>query len=164
MSDRSAPKLPLSAEEKQNLRASKIRLQAIKDLDAAELAEILGSTPERAAHLRALAQFQSIPSIGPRIAERVAALGYGTLDELKPLDGPALLEQLENHYGFWEDPCLEDALWCMVHHANHPGSEKSWFDFTDARKAYRQAHGYPETRPKKAWHEMKAEERQEDVQ
>jgi len=158
MSKRPAPKLPLSSEERLNLRSYKIKLNTVADLDTADLAGILGSSPERAGYLRALAQFQAIPSIGPRIAERVAALGYGSLDELKPLNGPELLEQLETHFGFWEDPCLEDALWCMVHHANHPDSEQSWFDFTDARKEYRKEHGYPETRPKTAWHEVKSGE------
>ncbi|MWV47371.1 Pathogenicity locus [Paenibacillus sp. HJL G12] len=156
MNKRQTPKLPLTSEEKTNMRSCKIRLNAIADMNVSDLAVILGSSPERAGYLRALAEFQAIPSIGPRIAERMAALGYGSLEELKTLNGPDLLEQLENHFGFWEDPCLEDALWCMVHHANHPGSEKCWFDFTDARKEYRKEHGYPETRPKTAWYDVKS--------
>ncbi|MCJ8014543.1 helix-hairpin-helix domain-containing protein [Paenibacillus sp. KQZ6P-2] len=158
MNNRPAPKLPLTPEEKNHMRSFKIRLHSIAELETSDLAGILGSTQERAGYLRAMAQFQRVPSIGPRIAERVATLGYLSLDELKPLKGPHLLEQLENHYGFWEDPCLEDALWCMIYHANHPGSEKCWFDFTDARKEYRKEHGYPESRPKTAWYEVKTGE------
>lgn len=156
MSTRPAPKLPLTPEEKAGLRSYKIKLNEVAGLDVPDLAAILASTPERASYLRALAQFQAVPSIGPRVAERVASIGYRSLEELKPLNGPDLLEQLENHFGFWEDPCLEDALWCMVHHANHPDSERCWFDFTEARKAYREKYGYPETRPKTAWHEVKS--------
>ncbi|MED5017404.1 helix-hairpin-helix domain-containing protein [Paenibacillus chibensis] len=156
MSKQPAPKLPLIPVEKARLRSSKIRLNEIAGLDVLDLAAKLAATPERASYLRALAQFQAVPSIGPRVADRVAALGYRSLEELMPLTGPDLLEQLENHFGFWEDPCLEDALWCMVHHANHPDSERCWFDFTEARKAFREKYGYPETRPKTAWHEVKS--------
>ncbi|MFD1677829.1 helix-hairpin-helix domain-containing protein [Alicyclobacillus fodiniaquatilis] len=49
---------------------------------------------------------------------------------------------------------LSDTLRCIVHHANHPDSEKSWFAFTEERKRYRQQFGYPDTRPSRAWHEV----------
>lgn len=108
---------------------------------------------ERAKLLRAFAIFQSVPSIGPRAAQWAIDLGYYSLDEIKQETGHELTNRLEQTYGCWVDPCVEDALRCLVHHANHPTSEKSWFDFTEERKAYRQQYGYPSDRPTRAWYE-----------
>ncbi len=57
--------------------------------------------------------------------------------------------------GYWVDPCVEDALRCIVYHANNPNSDKCWFDFTEGRKSYRAQNGYPATRPSLAWYEIK---------
>ncbi|UOK56513.1 helix-hairpin-helix domain-containing protein [Bacillus sp. OVS6] len=51
------------------------------------------------------------------------------------------------------DPCVEDVMRCVVYHANHPGSDKNWWEFTEDRKKYREIFGYPDDRPVKAWHE-----------
>jgi hypothetical protein len=96
-----------------------------------------------------------IPSIGPKVAQRVIDLGYYSVKEIKNEDGADLINRLEEHYGYWEDPCVEDSLRCIVHYANRPNSEKSWFDFTEERKRYRQEYGYPIERPQLAWYEVK---------
>lgn len=151
----SSPKLPLTPEEKINLRACKVKLNEIAYLDISQLSHCLQSSCERAKYLRGLAQFQSIPSIGPKVAERVVDLGYYSLEEIKNEDGADLINRLEELFGYWEDPCLEDSLRCIVHHANHPESDKSWFDFTSERKKYREQYGYPATRPTLPWYEKK---------
>jgi hypothetical protein len=149
-----SPKLPLTPEERAKLRACKVKLQDITSMNVLELSSCLDSSIERAKYLRALAEFQMIPSIGPKVAQRVVDLGFYSLEEIKDENGADLINRLEQLYGYWEDPCLEDSLRCIVHHANNPEDNKCWFDFTEERKKYRQQYGYPITRPKLAWHEV----------
>jgi len=151
-----SPKLPLTNDERSRLRAARLKLSGISTLNSEELAQILSCSDERAGHLHALSIFQTIPSIGPVIAQAVVDLGYYSLDDIRHESGPDLLNRLETLYGYWVDPCVEDCMWCIVYHANHPGSDKSWFAFTDDRKAYRRQHGYPQTRPMLAWHAVKS--------
>ena len=152
---KSSPKLPLTSEEKLILRRCKVKLSEIADMDVSSLSKCLKSSFERAKYLRALAQFQSIPSIGPKLAQWITELGFYSLEEIKNEEGPNLTDKLEELFGYWEDPCVEDSLRCIVHYANYPDSEKSWFDFTEERKRYRQEYGYPIDRPQLAWHAVK---------
>jgi len=152
------PKLPLTLEERAHLRAFKVKLNDIATLDTVQLSQMLEITRERANMLKGLAMFQSVPSIGPKVAARVVGMGYYSLDEIKDLDGADFIDRMEVHLGYWEDPCLEDALRCLVHHANHPGSERQWPDFTEERKKYREQFGYPATRPAAAWYEHRGSE------
>ncbi|MER2118942.1 MAG: helix-hairpin-helix domain-containing protein [Solibacillus sp.] len=153
---KSTPKLPLTSEERMNLRKCKVKLNEIALMDIQQLTACLQSTYERAKYLRGLAQFQAIPSIGPKLAQWVTELGYYSLEELKNKDGADLTNRLEEQFGYWEDPCVEDSLRCIVHHANYSNSEKSWWHFTDERKQYRELNGYPDSRPTTPWHDKKA--------
>ncbi|WP_376771838.1 helix-hairpin-helix domain-containing protein [Paenibacillus rhizosphaerae] len=152
------PKLPLTPEERAHLKSFKAKLNDIAALDAAQLSQMLEITRERAHMLKGLAMFQSVPSIGPKVAARVVDMGYYSLDEIKDLDGADFIDRMEAHLGYWEDPCLEDALRCLVHHANHPDSKREWPDFTDERKKYREQFGYPASRPASAWYEHRGSE------
>lgn len=147
-----SPKLPLTPEERKSLRTFKVTVRELAHLEVKQLAGLLQVPEERAYYLRALAQFQSIPSIGPRMAEALVELGYYSLVELRDEDGADLVNRYEQRLGYWVDPCVEDSFRCVVHHARHPQSEKSWFDFTEERKNYRARYGYPATRPAIPWH------------
>ncbi|WP_168120244.1 helix-hairpin-helix domain-containing protein [Paenibacillus sp. HB172176] len=151
---KAAPKLPLTLEERQLLRREGRTIHEIAGMSPQELSIMLQVPEERARQLRGLAEFQAVPSIGPKVAQRVADMGYHSLQDLAERSGPELIDEWERQCGYWEDPCLEDAYWCLAHHARHPGSERKWHDFTEERKAYRARHGYPAERPTKAWHEM----------
>jgi hypothetical protein len=151
----SSPKLPLTSEERLNLRTCKVKLKEIADMDTSQLSQCLKSSFERAKYLRALAQFQSVPSIGPKLAQWVTELGLYSLEEIKNEDGADLTNRLEELFGYWEDPCVEDSLRCMVHHANEPDSDKNWWNFTSERRRYREQYGYPATRPTVPWYEKK---------
>lgn len=151
----SSVKLPLTLEEKAQLRTSRIKVHDIANMSSVELAQCSGISLERSKYLRALAIFQSIPSIGPKVSQKVVDLGYYSLEEIKNMEGYELINRWEEKCGYWEDPCLEDAFRCIVHHANHLRSDKSWFDFTEERKEYRRQFGYPDTRPHLAWHEVR---------
>ncbi|ASN03840.1 helix-hairpin-helix domain-containing protein [Virgibacillus necropolis] len=150
----SSPKLPLTPEERSSLRANKIKLNQISEMEPKNLAIGLGASMKRANYLKGLAIFQTIPSIGPKLAQLVVDLGYYSFEDFENETGVELINCAEEQYGYWMDPCVEDSLRCVVYHANHPGSEKKWFDFTAERKEFREQNGYPDTRPKMAWYEV----------
>lgn len=145
-------KLSLSDDEKQRLRANKVKIAGILDFAVDELAVMLDVPFERAKELHALAEFQTIPSIGIRFAEDLIFLGRYSISELKETSGAALLDEYEFKKGYWIDPCVEDQFRLAVYYANTHDATKNWWDFTEERKAYRMKNGYPANRPKAAWH------------
>ncbi|NDI35438.1 helix-hairpin-helix domain-containing protein [Chengkuizengella sediminis] len=150
------PKLPLTDNERRILRKMKIRLNQIHTFEPDDLKKLLEISPDHAQYLVALASFQQIPSIGAKLAtDIIENLGIYTLEELKKYDGSQLLDEFEKNLNYWTDPCVEDHFRCLIYHAKYPGSDRKWFDFTEERKKFRMKHGYPETRPKVGWQEMK---------
>jgi hypothetical protein len=79
--------------------------------------------------LRAMSEFQSIPSIGKRFAEDLIQLGFYSLKELKGKNPAKLLDRFERQLGVWIDPCVEDQFRLVVHYADHPGTIRNWWDF-----------------------------------
>jgi len=146
-------KLPLTDVEKANLRKNKIKIANILDFATDELEVLLNVTTKRAKEIYALAEFQTIPSIGIKFAEDLVFLGYYSLNELKNKDGAKLADEYERKKGYRIDPCVEDQFRLAVNFANTNDTQKTWWDFTEERKKYRLEHGYPKSRPKKAWYE-----------
>jgi hypothetical protein len=151
----STPKLPLTDDERKRLRQAKIKLIDVAGFTTDELSTTLNVPKVRTNFLLALAKFQAVPSIGPSLANNLVELGFYSLEQIKSggESGAQLVERLERLHGVWMDPCVEDVMRLAVHHANVPGSDKQWWDFTGERKAYRKQYGYPDDRPSKAWHE-----------
>lgn len=147
-------KLDLSAEEKRELKQSRIKISDLKNYASDEIGVILNTDKQRADEIFALIAFQSIPSVGPKFARDLVSIGIYTIDDLLGKDGPALFNELERKQGFWTDPCVEDQFWLAVNYAHHRGSNKNWWDYTADRKAYRAQYGYPADRPATAWHEL----------
>lgn len=147
-------KLDLISLERKKLRSNKIKVGDIVNFQVEELQVLLDVPAIRAMEIRALVEFQSIPSIGIKFASDLISLGYYSLDELKDKDGATLLNELELSTGVWIDPCVEDQCRLVVHFANERDSTLNWWDFTEERKQYRIENGYPENRPKKAWFEL----------
>ena len=139
--------LELTPEEKQLLKQKGITQKALMDYAIDEIVHALNSSPQRAKILQALYEFQQVPSIGIRFAQDLIFLGYHNLTELKDKQGPELLNDYERKLGNRVDPCVEDQFRLVVYYANHPNSNKQWWDFTAERKAYRNKYGYPDTRP-----------------
>jgi hypothetical protein len=130
------PKLSLTEEEKRTLRKMKIKLSDFHRLKIEDITDSIAVSTERAKILKGLATFQQVPSIGYELASKlVIHLGYFSLDQIKT--------NLELKLRCWTDSCVEDQILCIIHYANHPESEKQWFDFTAERKLYRQQNGYP---------------------
>jgi len=153
MKNRSNLKLPLTDNEKANLRKHKIKIANILDFATDELEVLLNATTERAKEIHALAEFQTVPSIGIKFAEDLVFLGYYSLNQLKHKDGAQLTDEYELKKGYWIDPCVEDQFRLVVNFANTKDTKKTWWSFTEERKIFRNENCYPRTRPQKAWHE-----------
>jgi hypothetical protein len=147
-------KLPLTDAEKANLRKNKIKIADILDFATDELEVLLNATPERAKEIYALAEFQTVPSIGIKFAEDLVFLGFYSLNELKNKDGAELTDEYESKKGYWIDPCVEDQFRLVVNFANTHDTKKTWWDFTEERKKFRTENGYPKNRPQKSWVEI----------
>lgn len=150
----SSLKLPLSSDEKKQLRKAKVKIAEIPNLNTNQIEELLDISRERARLIKALAEFQKVPSIGYGLAEKlVIQLNIYSLEEISQKDGAQLFDKLEQRMGIWTDSCVEDQIRCVIHYANNPCSNKQWFDFTNERKMYRKTFGFPKDRPKKAWYD-----------
>ena len=154
MKKKSIPKLNLSPTERKNLRKAKIKISEILDMASDELEVVLKASSDRVKTLKALAEFQTIPSIGIKFAADLIFMGYFSLEEIKGKDGAKLLEEYERKKGYWTDPCVEDQFRLIVDFARNPNINKNWWDYTEERKKHRLKHGYPADRPKTAWHEV----------
>lgn len=146
-------KLLLSDAEKRTLRAGKLKIAELLNFAVDELAVLLDVPLERAKEIHALAEFQTIPSIGIKFAEDLISLGCYSVSELKETSGAALLDEYEFKKGYRVDPCVEDQFRLAVHYAITQDVSRNWWDFTKERKAYREKNGYPANRPKAPWHE-----------
>ena len=153
MKAKTSIKLALTDPEKQRLRANKVKISGVLNFAVDELMVMLDVPFERARDIHALAEFQTIPSIGLKFAEDLVFLGYYSISGLKGKNGALLLEAYELKKGSSTDPCVEDQFRLAVHYANTHDPTKNWWDFTDERKQYRLKNGYPTNRPGIAWHE-----------
>lgn len=153
MKNKTSIKLPLTDIEKANLKRNKVKITDILNCAVDELEVILNSTPERVKEIYALAEFQTVPSIGVKFAKDLVFLGYYSLNSLKNKDGAKLTNEYEQKKGYWIDPCVEDQFRLVVNFAKTNDITKTWWDFTEERKKYRLENGYPVSRPKVAWHE-----------
>lgn len=150
----STNRLDILITEKRKLRANKIKLSEIHHHSTENLRAILGISKIRAMELKALSEFQTIPSIGIRFALDLISLGFYSIQELKGKDPAKLVDRLERQLGAWIDPCVEDQVRLCVHYAEHFDNRVNWWDFTKERKAFRQQYGYPASRPKTPWHQL----------
>ncbi len=154
MKNKTNIKLPLTEIEKANLRKNKIKIADILDYATDELEVLLDSTFERVKEIYALAEFQTIPSVGIKFAEDLVFLGYYSLNDLIHKDGAELIDEYEQKKGYWVDPCVEDQFRLVVYFANTNDANKTWWDFTEIRKKFRSENGYPKSRPQKSWVEV----------
>ena len=154
MKNKTTIKLGLTPDETKRLRANKIKHADVSEYLVDDLSALLNVPLTRAKEIYALAEFQSVPSVGIKFAQDLISLGYFSLDELKDKDGAKLIEDLELSTGAWIDPCVEDQCRLVVDYANNHDNSKNWWDYTEERKKYRLENGYPANRPHKAWFEL----------
>ncbi len=155
----------LTSVEKQELKAKKISRKMLQDYAPDEVAALLNATPQRTKEIQALAEFQSIPSLGINFAEELISQGYYSLEQFKGRSAVELFDAFERHCGAWADPCVEDSYRLLAHYVENRDESKRWWHFTAERKAYREKHGFPANRPTKPWYQsgqypkMKAHQR-----
>lgn len=154
MRNNPAIRLDLMPSERKFLRLNKIRIRDLTNYQVDELQLLLNVSAMRAMEIRALVEFQTIPSIGIKFARDLISLGYYSLDDLKDKDGAKLMDELELSTGIWIDPCVEDQCRLVVHFANERDYTLNWWNFTAERKRHRLEHGYPDDRPRKAWFDL----------
>ncbi|NOS92438.1 MAG: helix-turn-helix domain-containing protein [Cyclobacteriaceae bacterium] len=147
-------RLDILIAEKKKLRANKIKLSEIHLHSVENLRAILGVSKIRAMELKAISEFQTIPSIGIRFAMDLISLGFYSIQELKGKDPAKIVNRLERQLGAWIDPCVEDQVRLCIHYAQHFDSRVNWWDFTKERKAFRLQYGYPASRPKTPWYQL----------
>ncbi len=143
----------LTLAEKQILKAKKVSQKLLQNYAPDEIATLLEASVQRARELNALAEFQSIPSLGINFAEELISQGYYTLEQLKGRSAVELFNAFEQHCGTWADPCVEDSYRLLVHYIENRDDSKRWWDFTAERKAYREKYGFPANRPQKPWYQ-----------
>jgi hypothetical protein len=142
----------LTVAEKQALKSQKVSQKLLQDYAPDEIANLLGASPQRTKELNALAEFQSIHSLGINFAEELISQGYYTLEQLKGKSAVELFDAFEQHTGAWADPCVEDSYRLLIHYIENSDDTKRWWHFTAERKAYREQHGFPVDRPQKPWY------------
>jgi hypothetical protein len=142
----------LTPAEKQLLKSKKVSLKMLQDYAPDEIASLLTASPQRSQELHALAEFQSIASLGINFAEELISQGYYSLVEFKGKTAVELFDAFERHCGTWADPCVEDSYRLLVHYNENRDESKRWWHFTAERKAYRAQHGFPADRPQKPWY------------
>ncbi|WP_235000398.1 helix-hairpin-helix domain-containing protein [Virgibacillus dakarensis] len=113
------PKSPLTHDEKARLQKAKIKISEIHSLSTIQLAQILNISEDRSLVVKALAEFQTVPSIGHKLAEKlVNVLKIYSLQEIKDKNGAILFDSLEKKLGVWTDSCVEDQIRCGINFAN----------------------------------------------
>ncbi len=145
--------LPFTKNEKESLIKHKIKIGNLFDYAPDEWELLLNITSERARELQALAEFQTIPSIGIQFAKDLVFMGFYSINELKEKNPALLTDAYEQKKGYWMDPCVEDQFRLAVYVANTHDDTKKWWNFTSERKQYRLENGYPKNRPSLSWYE-----------
>lgn len=154
MNQRLRNTIEITPTERRLLRKARIKIREVHLHSVKELQSMLNVSKIRAMELCALAEFQSLPSIGIHFACDLISMGYYSLHQLKGKDGAKLVDQYEVQIGAWADPCVEDQFRLVVHYASHPNSHRNWWAFTTERKSFREKNGYPASRPKRPWFEL----------
>ena len=143
----------LTTAEKQLLKAKKLSQKMLRDYAPDEIATLLEASPLRTKELNALAEFQSIPSLGINFAEELISQGYYSLEQLKGKPAVELFDAFEQYCGTWADPCVEDSYRLLVHYIETRDDSKRWWHFSAERKSYREQYGFPANRPQKPWYQ-----------
>jgi hypothetical protein len=85
-------------------------------------------------------QLQTIPNIGPAMAQDLLRLGVTRPEDLVGRDAVEMYEDLCRLDGRRHDPCVEDTFASAVFFAN-TGERRPWWSFTPERKARVRAAG-----------------------
>jgi len=134
--NKKAPKLPLTINEKIQLKKARITLAKIATFSPIDLARLIHSSIDRCAQLIALSQFQTLISVGPSLAQDLYDLGFCDLKSLKKANPHKMFEELSALRGTAIDPCVEDVFRCAVEQMKNPNLSKElkqWWYWSNQR-------------------------------
>jgi hypothetical protein len=89
------------------------------------------------ARRRVLRELQTIPSIGPSLAQDLYALGIRRVADLKRKNPETLYRQLETLTGSHQDRCVLYTFRCAVYYAKTPRPDPRrllWWNWKDAAR------------------------------
>jgi hypothetical protein len=81
-----------------------------------------------------LKEFQTIPSVGPRVAEDLWNLGYRSIAELKGENPETMYQKLCTQAGMHVDRCMLYTFRCIVYFASakkHDPKLLKWWNWKD---------------------------------
>jgi hypothetical protein len=129
-------KLSLSPHEKALLRAAKISVCQLAELTGTQLSKCTHIPLQRCNHLVALCQFQSLGSVGVKMAEKIWNLGYTSLQTLAKANPVRMYQDYNRLTRCQADPCVEDVFRCAIAQAKHKnlnGEQRQWWYWTPMR-------------------------------
>lgn len=125
-----AMKLDLLPEERAALRRHGLRAASLPDVDPQTLAALCTLPLARCRYLVAMAQFQTLASVGPAAAQDLWDLGCRSLADVADADPVRLYDALCVNVGVKLDQCVEDVFRCaiaQVRNAGLPAERKNWW-------------------------------------
>jgi pathogenicity locus Cdd1 protein len=93
-----------------------------------------------AGHEEAVAWFQAIPNVGPKMAAELVKLGVTRLQGAAGRDPDEMYHELCAIDAKRHDPCVRDIFAAVVSYADG-GPARPWWDFTPERKAREKTRG-----------------------
>ena len=129
-------KLPLTLEERSALRRARILLREVSLFSYHDLCEATEIDKSRCKMLIALAQFQTLGSIGENIAQALWGLGFTSVADLANKDPYEMYQNYSVQVGYRADPCVEDTFRCAVAQAKYSNLSqhlKCWWEWSAQR-------------------------------
>ena len=129
-------KLPLNQHERSILRTAKINIRQLAELNGTQLSKCTGLPLQRCNYLVALCQFQSLGSVGAKMAEKIWRLGYTSLQTLAKADPVRMYHDYSRMLRRTADPCVEDVFRCAIAQArdkNLPIEQTQWWYWSSFR-------------------------------
>ena len=83
---------------------------------------------------RKVDELQTIPGIGPSLAEDLRSLGMKRVADLRGKDPQRLYDQLNRKTGVRQDPCVLYTFRCAVYYASHKRHDPEklkWWNWKD---------------------------------
>lgn len=113
-------KVKMSPQERTALRKQGFAASKLKGEDARSIAELCALPLARCRYLVAMADFQTLASVGPAAAQDLWDLGCRSLADIAQRDPVEMYHKLSRQVGSPLDPCVEDVFRCAIAQVRDP--------------------------------------------
>ena len=123
-------KLNMLPEERAALRRHGLRVASLTGSDPQALAALCALPLARCRYLVAMADFQTLASVGPAAAQDLWDLGCRSLHDLADRDPVDMYHDLSLRMGIELDPCVEDVFRCAIAQVRDPqlpADRRNWW-------------------------------------